>query len=345
MPSRPGIDGAVTPKYQIQTIDSHTAGHPTRVITAGLPTLEGRTANEKCIWFERHHDDVRTLLLHEPRGHSAMVGAVLFDSDVADYGAFFMGSYNYLPMCGHATIGIAATLDHQGKLKPDADGKAGFTLEVPAGVIAVHGRYEGGQLSGIAFENVPAYLAARRVPFSLSGEIHDCDIAYGGNWYALVEANRVGVCLKPEGVHNALSVGSRIKADINASIRDGAIESATVPVHSVLFHDTHTDGKGIVSRQLVLLAPNKFDRSPCGTGSSARLAQLLEDGIIKPGEAVRMRNILDIDFAASAQPKPSHSSSKPTLYQPLIEGMAHVTGNHTFILEESDPLQQGFLCA
>lgn len=335
----------VAHKHEIRTIDSHTAGHPTRVIMSGVPTLEGRTAQEKCVWFEQHHDDVRKLLLHEPRGHSAMVGAVLFESDIAEHGAFFMGSYNYLPMCGHATIGLAATLDYLGKLKPDGQGQASFTLEVPAGVITVHARYEGDRLVGVEFENVPAYLAARRVPFSLSGENHECDIAYGGNWYSLVKASEVGVSLKPDGVQNALSIGSSIKKDINTRIKNGAIDGAVEPVHSVLFYDTQSDAAGIISRQLVVLASNKFDRSPCGTGSSARLAQLLEDREIKPGERVTMRNILDIDFAASAVPGPSPSSSAPTLYQPRIEGMAHVTGTHFFILGDNDPLQDGFLCA
>lgn len=326
------------------TVDSHTAGHPTRVITGGMPPLQGKTATEKCDWFEQNLDDLRTCLLHEPRGHSAMVGAVLTNSDVADYGAFFLGSYNYLPMCGHATIGLAATLDHLGLIEPDEMGHAGFSLEVPAGIVDVALSYDGKRLASVSFANVPSYVTAKNLSVAVLGTEFTCDIAYGGNWYALVKAEDVGVSLTPSGVGSAMAAGSRIKQDLNDRIDAGDIPGMREHIHSVLFYETLRESGVLVSRQLVVLASNKFDRSPCGTGTSARLAQMIECGDIEPGERIRSRNILDVDFLALARPLDDQAQNDRRRYRPHIEGLAHITGEHTFIRTEDDPIPTGFLC-
>lgn len=327
----------------LTTIDSHTAGHPTRVITGGLPPLRGDSVAEKYVWFQQNLDDVRTLLLHEPRGHAAMVGAVLTESKIADYGAFFLGSYNYLPMCGHATIGIAASLGHMGLLTPDDRGQARFTVEVPAGVVKVTARYEAGRLAAVLFDNVPAFVASTPVALETLPMHGTCDIAYGGNWYALVEAQAAGVTLNPSGVHHALEIGARIKAEVNAKIDKGMVPAASEHIHSVLFYQSGRDETGFSSRQLVVLAANKFDRSPCGTGTSARLAQLLGAGLIEPGEPIRAINILDVEFTASATPMAPDGTGQ-LRFLPSIEGLAHVTGLHTFIRSDDDPIPNGFLC-
>lgn len=326
----------------ISTIDSHTAGHPTRVVTGGLPTLQGKNVAQKCDWFAENLDDLRTLLLHEPRGHSGMVGAVLTNSDIADFGAFFLGSYNYLPMCGHATIGLAATLDHLG-LVPTVNGdEATFTLEVPAGIIDVSITYKDGLLDCASFTNVPAFVAARSVAITGLSQPAICDIAFGGNWYALVDAKQVGVTLSPSMLSQAMAIGSSIKTDINQKISENQIAGADEPIHSVLFYDTSLADDILVSRQLVVLAPNKFDRSPCGTGTSARLAQMLENGDIQPGEAILARNIFDVDFTAYATSIADDIADRKK-YRPHIEGQAFITGLHTFIRNANDPLPNGFL--
>ncbi|PVB62310.1 proline racemase family protein [Labrenzia sp. 011] len=329
---------------RLTTVDSHTAGHPTRVITGGVPPLEGDTVSEKYAWFQDNLDELRPLLLHEPRGHSAMVGAVMTGSQVADFGAFFLGSYNYLPMCGHATIGLAATLDYLGLVSPDENGRAAFSLEVPAGIVDLALTYDGNRLISASFANVPAFVAAQNVRIPALEMPLTCDIAYGGNWYALVEADAAGVSLEPSGVTAALALGSRIKAEINALIDLGRIPNAGEHVHSVLFYRTSREAGLLVSRQLVVLAANKFDRSPCGTGTSARLAQLIGLGEISSGERIRSRNILDVDFSALARPLEQAGPGAAPMYRPYIEGLAHITGQHTFIRTENDPLPIGFLC-
>lgn len=327
-------------KRWITTVDSHTAGHPTRVVTGGLPPLPGRTVADRRDTFRERHDEIRTFLLHEPRGHAAMVGVVMVESDVADFGAFFLGSYTYLEMCGHATIGLAVTLDHLGLIAPDPSGRADFTLEVPAGVIRLAVFYEGLSVSAVAFDNVPAFVAARRIEVEgLAGPV-SADVVYGGNWYGLVDATKAGITLEPSGVSHAMAAGAAIKANLNAAIAAGAVKGAAEPIDSVLFYETLEEDGGLVSRQLVVLESNKFDRSPCGTGTSARLAQLVEAGRIRPGDTIRSRNILGVDFSATALAE--DGLAEGTL-RPRIRGLAHLTGAHAFMLTEGDPIPAGFL--
>lgn len=323
----------------ITTVDSHTAGHPTRVVTGGLPVLRGESVAERMAYFEERHDRLRTFLLHEPRGHAAMVGVVMTESRVADFGAFFLGSYKYLEMCGHASIGLAVTLDHLGLISPDASGRALVTVEVPAGVITLDVRYDGLRPVTVTLHNVPAFVAGSGTVTDEGRELA-YDVVYGGNWYAIVNADAVGVTLSPSGVGHAMATGARLKAAINADIAAGRVAGASRSVDSMLFcRDEQEDGRRI-SRQLVILESNKFDRSPCGTGTSARLAQLIARGEMSYGETILSRNILDIDFEAVA----ARDAGTGGRVLPSISGMAFITGHNSFLLQNGDPLDKGFLC-
>lgn len=323
----------------ITTIDSHTAGHPTRVVTGGLPVLRGTSVRERMDYFARHHDRLRTFILHEPRGHAAQVGVVMTESDSADFGAFFLGSYNYLDMCGHASIGLAITLDHMGLIEPNAAGLRSVSVEVPAGVITLDVAYRRTQPVEVTVRNVPAFVAGH-AKVGLSGAQVEVDIAYGGNWYALVAADAVGVGLTPSDVGNAMTVGAKVKAAINADIAARRVPGVLHPVDSVLLYHSTREGEQLVSRQLVVLGSNKFDRSPCGTGTSARLAQLIQLGEIAPGESIVSRNILDLDFTAVANRDPEDDQR----VLPSISGNAFITGHNSFLLQDGDPLDRGFLC-
>lgn len=325
----------------IATVDSHTAGHPTRVVTGGLAPLIGESVAARRDDFRARFDDLRTFLLHEPRGHAAMVGVVLTESRIADFGAIFLGSYGYLDMCGHATIGLARTLDFLGLLKR-TEGLASFTLEVPAGVVTVRLNYEAGDVAAIGFDNVPARVAAVDGRIAAAGLLVPVDIAYGGNWYGLVAAEDAGIDLSPAGVGRAMQVGSALKTALNADIEAGLYGTDIEPVDSILFHDTRREDDALVSRHLVVLASNKFDRSPCGTGTSARLAQLVHRGTIASGERIVSESVLGTRFAAKAERLPD--AGPLAAIQPTVTGLAHITGQHGFLLEAGDPLPHGFLC-
>jgi proline racemase len=319
-------------------VDSHTAGHPTRVILSGVPALSGHTVRERREDFRRRFDHLRGLLLHEPRGHAAMVGLVPVPSDRADYGAFFISSYVYLDMCGHGTIGYAKTLAASGQISP-ANGDS-FTLETPAGIVTVGLAWgNDGDLLSVRLRNVPSYLAIEKVSVDVTGlGPVTADIAYGGMWYALVDAKALGVALEPDSVSELLRAGSAIKAKLKEALAGNALIGDD-PAPSVLFYDDHGVDE---STHLLVLDINKFDRSPCGTGTSARLAQLKRERRVPAGGAYRAKNILGVPFIARIAEETRIDGFDAIIAE--IEGSAHITAHSTIVLEADDPIAEGFLC-
>lgn len=313
-------------------IDSHTAGHPTRVIFSGLPVLKGETVRAQRDYFRDHYDELRGVLLHEPRGHAAMVGAAPVPSRKADYGVFFISSYIYLDMCGHGTIGFAKTLAATGQIRPHT---SRFSLETPAGLVDVGLSWDqDGELDQVILTNVPSHLGARDVQLKLpDGRVLEADLAYGGVWYAIVDAAKLGLTLDAEHVGPAMQTGQAIKQAYNALASSRPDLPQAEP--SVLF--IAEDGPA-EARHLVVLASNKFDRSPCGTGTSARLAQLHARGRLKVGESYKAKSILGTSFEASV------TSADGDAVTPRISGTAHITAYSTIVCERDDPLAQGFLC-
>ncbi|PDT44068.1 proline racemase [Sinorhizobium fredii] len=315
----------------LNVVDSHTAGHPTRTVLSGIPPLRGKTVREQRDDFRDNHDGLRTLLLHEPRGHAAMAAAVPVPSREADQGLFFVFSYSYADMCGHATIGFVASLAATGAL-PAHFREGGMSIETPAGIIHVRGTFEADRLTSVVLRNVPAYLMASdvRVEAEGLGSI-TCDIAYGGITYAIVEASQVDLPFEMDQANGWCRAGMAIKEALNAS-------GGTQPISSVLFH-APIDGGG---RHLVILAGNKFDRSPCGTGTSARLAQLNARGQLALNTPYRAENILGVPFQARIVQTAQGKEGQDTVI-PEIRGMAHISAFSTIVLEEEDPLPAGFL--
>jgi proline racemase len=314
-------------------IDSHTAGHPTRVVRSGIPPLEGTTVKEQRDYFQTHYDDLRGLLLHEPRGHAAMVAAVPVPSRTADYGVFFISSYIYLDMCGHGTIGFAKTLAATGELEA---GRPRFSLETPAGQVDVELAWDNaGEVASVTLTNVASYLGTRDVTLSLpDGRSLKADLAYGGVWYAVVDAAEAGLTIAPDRVGEAMRLGESVKS----AYRSLAATRPDLPQvePSVLF--VAEDGPS-ESQHLVVLANNKFDRSPCGTGTSARLAQLHARGRLAVGQQYRAKSVLGTSFDAVIE-----SVDHDGAVTPRISGTAHLTAFSTIVCEGSDPLAQGFLC-
>jgi proline racemase len=309
-------------------IDSHTAGHPTRVILSGLPPLPGRSVLEKRDYFRTRHDCLRAALLHEPAGHAAMVGLVPTQSDAADFGAFFISSYIYLDMCGHAVIGYAKTLVATGAL---AKPRPHFTLETPAGIVTVHLAWSGhGELASVRLQNVRAHAGAQGLAIEVAGAAIDVDLAYGGVWYAIVDAGAIGLRLDAEHVGPALLLGAAIKAAITEKLRGLPAGMGGGATPSVLFY---TEISRLRARHLVVLESNKFDRSPCGTGTSARIALLAQQGRLGEDETYVAENLHGLTFAGRLNGG-----------APEIEGIAHITAFSTIVKEAADPLAGGFLC-
>ncbi|MET2831361.1 proline racemase family protein [Mesorhizobium shangrilense] len=318
-------------------IDSHTAGHPTRVILNGVPRLAGSTVREKRDHFRRHFDHLRPALLHEPRGHAAMVGLVPVASDVADYGAFFISSYVYLDMCGHGTIGFARTLAFSGQISAETGDS--FTLETPAGIVTAHLRWnQNGSLDRVRIANVPSYVGLEHLSVAVEGVgTVDAAIVYAGMWYALVDAASLGFQLVPDNASALMQAGATIKDAIKAATKDlPLLAGAAAP--SVLFYDADSETS---ATHFLVLESNKFDRSPCGTGTSARLTYLLEKRLIGPDQTYHAKNIFGIPFEARLRRRVKEDGREAMIIE--IEGSAFITSTQTIYFENGDPLSQGFL--
>ncbi|MET4754768.1 proline racemase family protein [Bradyrhizobium sp. RT11b] len=312
-------------------IDSHTAGHPTRTVTAGIPPLRGRSVREQRDDFRDTHDGLRTLLLHEPRGHAAMAAAIPVSSREADQGLFFIFSHVYADMCGHATIGYIASLAAIGALPPGFE-QNGMSIETPAGVVHVTGTFESGRLSSVLLRNVPSFVLAFDVVSEVEGlGTVTCDIAYSGITYALVDADQIDLPFDIAHASRWCHAGVAIKEALNSG-------STAPQFDSVLFYHSVEGG----ARHLVILAGNKFDRSPCGTGTSARLAQLNARGQLAVGASYRAENILGVPFEGRIASLTKAGDGMPAVI-PEVRGMAHVTAFSTLVLEIDDPLPAGFL--
>jgi proline racemase len=248
----------------------------------------------------------------------------------ADQGLFFIFSYSYADMCGHATIGYIASLAATGAL-PSGFERNGMSIETPAGIVHVHGTFEAGRLTSVILRNVPSYVAASDVTVDVEsiGEV-TCDVAYSGITYALVDADRIDLPFELAQASRWCRTGMAIKEAINAT--------GGRPVESVLFYRAIEGG----ARHLVVLAGNKFDRSPCGTGTSARLAQLHARGKLAKGAPYRAENIIGVPFAARILDLGEGEGGQPAVI-PEVRGMAHVSAISTLVLEADDPIPSGFL--
>ena len=307
---------------RIQVVDSHTGGEPTRVITAGGPELGTGSLIERRNRFRREHDDVRRAVICEPRGSDVLVGALLcppVDATCAA-GVIFFNNVGYLGMCGHGTIGAAVTLGHLGRIRAGC-----HRLETPVGVVALE--YDG--RNTVTLENVPSYRLTANVKVIVDGlgEIVG-DVAWGGNWFFLVREH--GESLELANVARLTAVAQAIRAALQAQGITGA-DGAEID-HVELFDPPHDPQNH--SRNFVLCPGGAYDRSPCGTGTSAKVACLAADGKLHPGEPWRQESILGTVFTATYRRKDEQAI-------PTISGQAFVTAEATLLFEEGDPFAWG----
>lgn len=307
---------------RVRAIDSHTGGEPTRVIIEGGPELIGTTLAEKVHDFHIRHDAFRSAVIIEPRGSDVLVGALLTEpTDVSCVtGVIFFNNAGILGMCGHGTIGLGATLAYLGRITPGL-----HRIETPVGVVTIE-LHESGEVS---VQNVPCYRAAKAVPVEVPGYGRlTGDVAWGGNWFFLVEEH--GQSLLLEKVEELTAFTWEIRKALERNGITGA--DGHVIDHIELFGPPmHPDAH---SRNFVLCPGKAYDRSPCGTGTSAKLACLVADGKLREGEVWIQESIIGSLFAGSA-------ARVGEALIPTIRGSAFVTAETTLILNPEDPFCWG----
>ncbi len=318
--------GAVTGEPDpavLRVVDSHTAGEPTRVIVGGCPDLgEGTVAAQRQLLQERH-DDLRRAVILEPRGSDALVGALLCESPNADCatGVIFFNNVGYLGMCGHGAIGVAVTLAHLGRA-----GLGTMLLDTPVGTVTV----ELATPTRAIVDNVASYCWRRDVALEVPdvGTVRG-DVAWGGNWFFLVEHAPVPLTLRNEP--ELTRAARRIKAALTQQSITGA-DGAEID-HIELFGPPEAPGAN--SRNFVLCPGDAYDRSPCGTGTSAKLACLAARGALAPGEDWVQESIVGSRFTASYRPAPGGG------ILPRIAGEAYVCAEATLVRHPDDPFRDG----
>lgn len=330
----------------ITTLDVHVAGEPLRIITSGLPELKGNTILERRRYMQEHLDYVRRSLMWEPRGHYNMYGCVITEpiSPVADVGVLFMHNEGYSTMCGHGIIGLVTALLETGAF-PAQGQQTPVNLDTPAGLVRATAYLdESGHVERVSFLNVPSFLYARDLELTLQqyGKLL-VDVAYGGAFYVFIGSEKVGLRVRPENTEQLVESAEAIKSAVNAAI---SIQHPVEPDLSFVYGTILIDAPENPthhSRNICVFADAEVDRSPTGTGVSARLAIHYARGELTDGQEIIIESILG---SASIFQGKVVGRTKVGSYDaivPEVSGKAFITGRHTFILDKRDGLGRGFL--
>ena len=314
-----------------EAVDSHTEGMPTRVVTAGVDPIPGATMLERKLHFERHMDDLRLLLMREPRGHAAMSGAILQPPtrDDADWGVLFIEVSGCLPMCGHGTIGVATVLVERGLVEV-REPETVVRLDTPAGLVEARVSVADGRARAVTLRNVPSFLYERdrRLGDAIA------DIAFGGNFYALVPVDAVD----PADAETYVRRGAELMALVNEDPPVHPLDDRIAGCRHVVFHAPGSGGAD--ARNATSIHPGWLDRSPCGTGTSARMAALHARGELALGTPFVNESIIGTRFTGRLVEETTVGDFAAVV--PEITGRAWVTGTGTYVLDAGDPFPAGF---
>jgi proline racemase len=309
---------------ELTATDYHTAGEPFRIVTGGMPDIAGASVRERreTAMREEAIDRARQLLCFEPRGHADMYGGFLVppDDDGADLGVLFWHKDGYSTACGHGTIALGAWAVETGRVAAPGDGTVDVTIDVPSGRVVARVAMRCGAVDSVTFVNVPSYVVERGV--DVGGGV-TVDLAYGGATYACVPASAFRLRVAPKDLTSLMMVGRAVKGELAGRDVYGTILYEELgPLHQ---------------RNVTIFADGEVDRSPCGSGTSARCALLADEGALRPGETLRHESIIGTLFEARVVGE----GDAGVLTE--VEGVAFRTGEHRFTLDPRDPLETGFV--
>jgi proline racemase len=331
---------------RITTIDAHAAGEPLRIITGGLPDLQGDTILERRRYMQEHLDHIRRALMWEPRGHYDMYGCVLTEpvSSEADLGVLFLHNEGYSTMCGHGVIALVTTLLEAGAL-PTKGQQTPVTLDTPAGLVRATAHLdEHGHVERVSFLNVPSFLYARDFELNVPawGKV-SVDIAFGGAFYAFLPAEQIGLRVEPQQRAQLAAAGEAIKQAVNAKMPiEHPLEQDLSFLYGTIFTATPEDSTHY-SRNVCIFADAETDRSPTGTGVSARLALHHAKGEMSDNQSIVIESILGARSAFSGRVAGRTRVGPYEAIIPEVSGSAFITGRHEFLIDPRDELGRGFI--
>ena len=329
---------------QIRTIDAHTAGEPLRLIIDGFPRVEGSTMLERREWVRANCDHLRTALMLEPRGHADMYGALLTEPERpdSDAGILFMHNEGYSTMCGHGVIAVVTMALERGLIVPRTSET--IVLDSPAGQIRARARVRRAagitRVERVSFVNVPSFTLHAALPIRLGSREVSVDVAYGGAFYAIVDAESAGLPVRSEYLSDLRRAGMAIKHAVEAAVPVvHPEEPALNGIYGTIFTGPPSSETAHL-RNVTIFAEAEVDRSPCGTGTCAVMAVLAAMGLLGPDQPFVHESIIGTSFHGRVVGETTVGAYPAIL--PEIEGEAYVTGENVFLIDERDPLRHGF---
>jgi len=328
--------------HTVRTIDAHAAGEPLRLVVDGFPSPEGATMLEKRAWAQKRLDHLRRAIMLEPRGHADMYGAMLTEPSTSDghAGVLFMHNEGWSTMCGHGIVAVTTMALERGLIGPDLDE---IRYDAPAGrVVARAMRAPGSKssrVSSVSFVNVPSFVHEAGLAVSAGGRTMRVDIAFGGAFYAIVDAEAAGVPVLPERLPELRALGMAIAREVERLRRVVHPEDEGLTgIYGTIFTGP-PQGEGHL-RNVTVFADAEVDRSPCGTGTAAVMAVLAEMGVLMDDVPFVHESIVGTTFTGRVVSRLMVGEREAIV--PSIEGSAWITGEHTFLIDGDDPLKAGF---
>ncbi|WP_240312701.1 4-hydroxyproline epimerase [Flavihumibacter solisilvae] len=323
-------------------IDAHTCGNPVRLVAGGGPVLHGSNMSEKRQHFLREFDWIRKGLMFEPRGHDMMSGSILYPphDPANDVAVLFIETSGCLPMCGHGTIGTITIALEEGLITPKVPGR--IRMEAPAGLVLIEYKQEGKKVKSVKLTNVPAYLAATALTVDCPGlgEL-TIDVSYGGNFYAIVDVQKNFGGLEQYPADNLIAWARELRNRINDQYSFVHPENETIKGCSHILWTGSVIDPGSTARNAVFYGDKAIDRSPCGTGTSARMAQWYAKGLLKKGDKFIHESIIGSTFTGTIEEETT-VAGMPAI-RPGIEGWARIYGYNTISIDpDDDPYAYGF---
>lgn len=327
----------------VKTIDMHTGGEPLRVITGGLPEIPGNDVLAKRRWFRDNLDYLRKGLMWEPRGHADMYGAVLLDpvTEDGDFTTFFLHNEGYSTMCGHAMIALVKLVLDTGMIEREEDNPV-IRIDAPPGRITAVGHRENGVVTKVSFKNVPSFLLHRDKSVEVEGiGTVKFDVAYGGAFYAFCDADELGLKLDETDHNRLIDYGRRIKKAVadNFEIKHPFEEDLSFLYGTIFTGKAYEEGHH--SRNVCIFADGEVDRSPTGSGVSARAALHFAKGELDKGENAVIESILGTLMEVNVSEETVYGEHKAVI--PEVSGTASITGQNEFCFDPTDPLCEGFI--
>jgi len=328
--------------HVFQCVDAHTCGNPVRLVVAGGPALEGKNMSEKRQHFLREFDWIRKGLMFEPRGHDMMSGSILYPphDPENDFAVLFIETSGCLPMCGHGTIGTITAAIESGLVKPKVPGQ--IRMEAPAGLVNITYTMEGNKVTAVKLKNVAGYLDQSNLAVECPG-LGDItvDVAYGGNFYAIVDVQQNFAGLENFSADQLISMARQLRKNINAKYSFVHPDDPTINGCSHILWCGKVIDPSSTARNAVFYGDKAIDRSPCGTGTSARMAQWYSHGKLKKGDVFVHESIIGSKFIGRIEDETS-VAGKPAM-RPSIEGWAKIYGHNTIAIDPADdPYAHGF---